>query len=158
MNYTTISSAFLLAASLSTSLAAQTIEVKDAWVRATVQGQKATGAFMTLTAKNGASLVGVSTPVAAVAQVHEMKMEGEVMKMRAMPNGLILPAGQSVTLNPGGYHVMLMDIKLPLKANTTIPLTLIFKDNKGVESKTELKVPVAQSAPTNTMPAEHKHH
>ena len=158
MNYAIISSAFLLAASLSTSLAAQTIEVKDAWVRATVQGQKATGAFMTLTAKSGASLVGVSTPVATVAEVHEMKMEGDVMKMRAMPQGLNLPAGQSVKLNPGGYHVMLMDLKLPLKTNTTIPLTLIFKDSKGVESKTELKVPVSQSAPANAMPADHKHH
>ncbi len=131
MNYTTITSAFLLAASLSTSLAAQTLDVRDAWVRATVQGQKATGAFMTLTAKNDGRLVGLSTPVASVAEVHEMKMEGEVMKMRAMPDGLNLPAGKSVTLNPGGYHLMLMDIKLPLKANYTSPLTLIFKDVKG---------------------------
>lgn len=158
MNYATLAHAFLLTAMVSTSLAAQTVEIKDAWVRATVQGQKATGAFMTLTAKNGASLIGVSTPVAAVAEVHEMKMEGDVMKMRAVAQGLKLPAGQPVKLNPGGYHLMLMDLKLPLKANTTIPLTLIFKDSKGVESKTELKVPVSQSAPSNAMPAEHKHH
>ncbi len=158
MNYATISSAFLLAVSLSSSLAAQTVEVKNAWVRATVQGQKATGAFMTLTAKSGASLVGVSTPVANVAEVHEMKIEGDVMKMRAMPKGLNLPAGQSIALNPGGYHLMLMDLKLPLKADTTIPLTLIFRDSKGVESKTELRVPVSRSAPSNAMSAEHKHH
>ena len=158
MNYAIISSAFLLTASMATSLAAQTLDVKNAWVRATVQGQKATGAFMTLTAKNDGRLVGLSTPVASVAEVHEMKMEGEVMKMRAMPDGLNLPAGKSVKLNPGGYHLMLMDIKLPLKANTTIPLTLIFKDLKGVEFKTELKVPVLTSAPAKTMPSEHKHH
>jgi len=58
-----------------------------------------------------------------------------------------------VELKPGGYHVMLMDLKAPLKKDTTIPLTLVFKDAKGVESKTELKVPVNAAAPM----AEHKH-
>jgi len=63
----------------------------------------ATGAFMTLTAKDGAQLVGASSPVAGVAQVHEMKMEGGVMKMAAVQGGLELPAGKAVQLKPGGY-------------------------------------------------------
>jgi copper(I)-binding protein len=137
----------LLAGGLSCSLMAQTVAVSNAWARATVQGQKATGAFMTLTAKNGGKLVGVSSPVAGVAEVHEMKMDGNVMTMRAVAGGLELPAGKAVELKPGGYHVMLMDLKLPLQKDTTIPVTLVFKDAKGVESKTELKLPVSQTPP-----------
>jgi copper(I)-binding protein len=126
---------------------AQTVEIKGAWARATVQGQKATGAFMQLTAKDKAQLVSVSSPVAGVAEVHEMKMNGDVMQMRAVQGGLELPAGKAVELKPGGYHVMLMDLKTPLVKDTTVPLTLVFKDSKGVEFKTELKLPVSTVAP-----------
>ena len=122
---------------------AQTVEVKDAWVRTSVQGQTATGAFMKITAKDNAKLVAASTPVAGVTEVHEMKMDGDVMKMRAVEGGLELPAGKTVELKPGGYHVMLMDLKAALPKDSTIPLTLVFKDAKGVESKVELKVPVS---------------
>ncbi len=126
---------------------AQTAEVKDAWVRTSVQGQKATGAFMKITARDGAKLVGVSSPAAGVAQVHEMKMEGNIMKMQFVPGGLDIPAGKTVELKPGGYHVMLMDLKAALQKDSTVPLTLTFKDAKGIESKVELKVPVATTAP-----------
>lgn len=129
------------------TLYAQTVEVKDAWVRTTVPGQKATGAFMKVTAKDGAKLVGASSPVAGVTEVHEMKMEGDVMKMRAVAGGLDLPAGKTVELKPGAYHVMLMDLKAPLAKDSTVPLTLVFKDAKGVESKVELKLQVAAVAP-----------
>jgi copper(I)-binding protein len=136
---------------------AQTVEVRDAWVRTTVQGQKGTGAFMKLTAPNGATLVSASTPVAGVAEVHEMKMEGDVMRMRALP-GLELPAGKTVELTPGGFHVMLMDLKTTLPKDSTVPLTLVFKDAKGVQSKVELKVPVATAAPGGGAAAgAHKH-
>jgi len=138
--------AILLALS-SSALYAQTVDVKDAWARATVPGQKATGAFMKITAKDGAKLVSVTSPVAGVAEVHEMKMDGDVMKMRAVAGGLDLPAGKAVELKPGGYHVMLMDLKAPLQKDTTIAVTLVFKDAKGVETKTELNVPVAMAAP-----------
>jgi copper(I)-binding protein len=122
------------------------VDVKDAWVRSTVPGQMGTGAFMKITAKEGTKLVGVSSPVAGVGEVHEMKMEGDVMKMRAMPV-LDLPAGKTVELKPGGYHVMLMDLKQPLLKDSKVPLTLRFKDAKGVESKLELSVPVSAVAP-----------
>jgi len=138
--------AILLALS-SGALYAQTVDVKDAWARATVPGQKATGAFMKITAKDGAKLVSVSSPVAGVSEVHEMKMDGDVMKMRAVAGGLDLPAGKAVELKPGGYHVMLMDLKAPLQKDTTIAVTLVFKDAKGVETRTELTVPVAMAAP-----------
>ena len=130
------------------------VEVKDAWVRSTVPGQKGTGAFMKITAKDGAKLVGVSSPVAGVGEVHEMTMEGDVMKMRALPS-LDLPAGKVVELKSGGYHVMLMDLKQPLTKDSKVPLTLLFKDAKGVDSKLELIVPVGTAAPN--APASHKH-
>ena len=122
------------------------VAVDGAWARATVQGQKATGAFMRLTAKDGARLVRAESPAAGVVEVHEMKMEGNVMKMRALP-GLDLPAGQAVELKPGGYHVMLMDLKAPLAKGASVPLTLVFQDAKGVQSQQQVQVPVAASAP-----------
>jgi hypothetical protein len=84
--------------------------------------------------------------VAGVTEVHEMKMEGDVMKMRAVP-ALDLPAGKTVELKPGGYHVMLLDLKAPLPKDGTVPLTLVFKDAQGVESRVELKLPVSMAAP-----------
>lgn len=145
----------LIAALVCGTAYAQTVEVKDAWVRTTVQGQKATGAFMKITAKEGAQLVAASSPVAGVTEVHEMKMDGNIMKMRAVPV-LDIPAGQTVELKSGGYHVMLMDLKAPLLKDSTVPLTLVFKDAKGVEEKVELSVPVATVAPgakASNMPA-----
>ena len=125
---------------------AQDVDVKDAWVRTSVQGQSATGAFMTLIAKKDTRLVGIITPVAGVAEVHEMKMDGGVMKMRVVEGGLALPAGKPVQLNSGGYHVMLMDLKAALPKGSTVPLTLVLKNAKGIESRVELKLPVATSA------------
>lgn len=144
MKFVAITAALLC---LSGHLYAQNVDVKDAWVRTSVQGQKATGAFMKITAKEGSTLVSVATPVAGVAEVHEMKMDGDVMRMRALPNGLALPAGKTVALTPGGYHVMLMDLKAALPKDSTIPLTLTFKNAKGEQSQVELKVPVATTAP-----------
>lgn len=130
---------------------AQTVKVEDAWIRTSVQGQSATGAFMKLTARENTRLVSVSSPVAGVAELHEMKLENDVMKMRALSGGLELPAGRTVELKPGGYHVMLMDLKAALPKDSTVPMTLVFKDAKGVESRLEIKLPVA------TAMAAHKH-
>lgn len=130
----------------SASLYAQTVEVQGAWARATVPGQTASGAFMKITAKEGAQLVGADSTAAEVVEVHEMRLEGNVMRMRAAPV-IELPAGQTVELKPGGYHVMLMDLKAPLKAGSQLPLTLTFKDAKGVESKVRLQVPVRTGVP-----------
>ena len=126
---------------------AQSITVADAWIRATQPGQKATGAFMKLTSKDGSKLVAVATPVAGVAEVHEMKMENGVMTMRAVAGGLELPAGKAVELAPGGYHLMLMDLKNNLAAGSTAAVTLTLKNAKGEQSKLELKVPVLAKAP-----------
>lgn len=160
MKFKNIAALLALAAGVAS---AQTVEVRDAWVRAAVPGQSGTGAFMSLTAKDGAKLVGVSSPVAGVAEVHEMKMDNDVMRMRAVP-ALDLPAGKTVALKPGGYHVMLMELKQALPQGSTVPLTLTLRDAKGRESKVEMKLPVAASAPGAAMPAsgkpaamDHKH-
>lgn len=137
----------LLALLLTGTACAQALNVQNAWARATVQGQKATGVFMQITAPAATTLVGVTTPVAGLAEVHEMKMEGDVMRMRPLPQGLELPAGTTVQLKPGGYHLMLMDLKVPLQKDSTIPLTLSLKDSKGVQSTQELRIPVLVSAP-----------
>lgn len=118
------------------------VKAEGAWVRASVQGQGASGAFMTLTASEPVTLVGVASPVAGIAEVHEMRMEGDVMRMRAASTLPLVP-GKKLELKPGGYHVMLMDLKKPLKAGTSVPLTLQFRNAKGESSKLELQVPVA---------------
>ena len=159
---TLLHTAAIVAALLAVPAWAQTaaVKVEGAWARASVQGQKATGAFMRLTAKDGARLVRAESPAAGLAEVHEMKMEGDIMKMRAVP-ALDLPAGKTVELKPGGYHVMLLDLKAPLAKDSTVPLTLVFQDAKGVESKLKLTVPVGTSAPggatAGSMMDGHKH-
>lgn len=130
---------------------AQAVEVQSAWARSTVPGQKAGGVFMKLEAKQALRLVAATSPVAAFGEVHEMRMEDGVMKMRPLKDGLELPAGKAVELKPGGYHVMLMDLKAPLQKDTNIPLTLVFVDAKGVESRKEISVPVSAMMPMSGM-------
>jgi periplasmic copper chaperone A len=142
---------------------AQNVKVEGAWVRVAVQGQSGTGGFMRLTADQDMKLVGVTTPAASVAEVHEMKMEGDVMKMRPIEY-LDLPAGKTVELKSGGHHLMLMDLKQALPNNSSVPLTLLFKDKAGKDVKLELKVPVSTRGPgamasgTDNAPhGQHKH-
>ena len=132
------------------------VQVEGAWARASVQGQKGTGAFMRLTAKDGARLVRAESPAAGVAEVHEMKMDGDVMKMRAVP-ALELPAGKTVELKPGSYHIMLLDLKAPLAKGSAVPLTLVFQDAQGTESRLDLSLPVAAAAPGGAPAQGHSH-
>lgn len=144
----------LACAAVSAQTSAQTVEVRDAWVRSTVPGQKGSGAFMSIWSKDGAQLVGASSPLAGVVEVHEMKMKGDIMTMRVV-SVLELPAGQTVQLKPGGYHFMLMDLKQPLPKGSKLPLTLRLKDAHGIESKLELVLPASLAAPvadTSAMP------
>jgi copper(I)-binding protein len=104
--------------------------VKDAWIRSTVPQQKATGLFAEIVSAQGGKLVSVSTPAAGLVEIHEMKMDGDVMRMRAI-DGLALPAGKPVMLAPGGYHVMLMDLKQPLAAGAQVPVTLVVEGAGG---------------------------
>ena len=122
-------------------------------MRATVAQQKATGAFMRITAPADSRVLQVQSPVAGVAEIHEMKMEGDVMRMRAV-SALPLPAGQAVELKPGGYHVMLMDLKQAMTPGDTVPVTLVVEGKDGKKETLELKVPVRPLGAA----ASHDHH
>ena len=113
------------------ALAMAQVTVKDPWIRATVPEQKTTGAFMQLTSGSDTRLIEARSAVAKTVEVHEMKMDGNIMKMNAVP-ALDLPAGKTVELKPGSYHVMLVDLKGQVKAGDSVPLTLVFegKDKK----------------------------
>ncbi|RSZ32779.1 copper chaperone PCu(A)C [Variovorax sp. 553] len=134
-----------------------TVDVRDGWVRQSVPGQSGTGAFMKLTSPTGAKLVSISTPAAGVAEVHEMKMEGDTMKMRELAGGLDLPAGQTVELKPGGYHVMMMDLKGALAKGATVPMTLKFEDAKGAKTSLDVTLPVGTPEGADAAGAAHQH-
>ncbi|KQP37348.1 copper chaperone PCu(A)C [Pseudorhodoferax sp. Leaf274] len=133
------------------------VDVKNAWARPSVPGQSGTGAFMQLSAPQGLRLVGVATPLAGVAELHEMQMDGGTMRMRELKDGLALPARQTVELKPGGYHLMLMDLKQPLTKGTQLPLTLRFVDARGVASQREVQVPVDVPQGAAAAAKEHVH-
>lgn len=140
------------------------VSVKDVWVRATVPQQKATSAFMQLSAPVDSRLVSVATPLTPVAEVHEMRMEDGVMRMRRT-TALELPAGKTVELTPGGYHVMLMDLKQQVKTGDTVPLTLVFEGRDGRRETRQVMAPVRALATTTApggpaahgAPGDHKH-
>jgi periplasmic copper chaperone A len=102
---------------------AEGVEVTGAWARATLPGQKVAGVFMDIRSDAAAKLVGVESPVAASAEVHEMRNEDMVMRMRKV-GALDLPAGKEVKLAPGGYHVMLFELRQPLAPGDKVKLTL----------------------------------
>lgn len=143
--------ASLLALSASAALAQ--VEVKDAWVRATVPQQKITGAFMQLNAKQDARLVEVRSPAAGSAEIHEMSMENNIMKMRAV-SGVDLPAGKPVDLKPGGYHIMLINLKQQIKDGDLVPLTLVVEGKDKKRQTIELQVP---ARPLNAAAGAMKH-
>ncbi len=118
---------------------AQSVEVKEAWIRGTVPAQKASGAYMNLTSKTPARLVAVESPAAKNSEIHNMTMEKGVMKMFPV-EGIELPAGTTVKLAPGGYHIMLFELKQQLKAGERVPLKLTFEMQD--KSRQTLEVPV----------------
>ncbi len=148
----------ILACLLAAPAWAHTVAVSGAWVRGTVAGQTATGAFLELKASEAAVLLGVASPVAKVIEVHEMVMEKDVMRMRAIPK-LDLPAGKTVELKPGGYHIMLMGLVKPLKKGDTVPLTLKIEGRDKKPITVEVKAEVRDQAPPMMMEGhEHMHH
>jgi hypothetical protein len=126
---------------LAAQLACAQTTVKEPWVRGTVAQQKATGAFMQLTSAQGGKLVSARSPVAGVVEIHQMAMEGDMMKMRAVAS-IDLPAGKGVDLKPGGYHVMLLDLKQQMKDGDSVPITLVIVGKDGKRETLEIKAPV----------------
>jgi copper(I)-binding protein len=114
---------------LAWQVSAQT-QVSDAWVRATVAGQHSTGAFMTLQADTDSKLLSVQSPIAKTVQIHEMSMKDDVMRMGQVES-VALPAGKPVSLDPNGYHVMMMDLTGAVAEGSQVPLTLTVENAKG---------------------------
>jgi copper(I)-binding protein len=129
------------------------VTVADAWVRATVPQQKATGMFASVTSVKGGKVVSALSPVAEVVEIHEMAMDNNVMRMRAIP-ALDLPAGKAVELKPGGFHVMLMGLKQQVKEGDTVPVTLVFEGADGKRESVEVK---ATARATNSAGGGHRH-
>jgi copper(I)-binding protein len=135
--YTLALAALLLAASGMAQVKLQ-VKVQDAWVRSTVASQKVAGAFMQLTAMKDAKLVEVRSPIAGRVEIHEMVMEQDTMKMRAV-SSVELPQGKAVALGSGGYHVMLMELKQPVNAGDVVPLTLVFEGRDGARESMDIQ-------------------
>ena len=122
------------------------VTVQGAWARPTVKGQDSTGAYMTLTAREPLTLLGAESPAANIIEIHEMKMVGDVMKMRAADT-LPLARDKPLQLAPGGFHFMLMDLKAPFQAGSKFPMTLRFQDAAGKVRTLPVQVAVSMTPP-----------
>jgi copper(I)-binding protein len=136
----------LVACSTACAQPAAPVAVEGAWARSAIPQQGSTGAYMTLTAREPLTLVGAETPAAGIVEIHEMRMEGDVMKMRAADTLPLVP-DKPLELKPGGFHFMLMDLQTVFKAGSQIRMTLRFVDAKGAPKKVAVSVPVAAAAP-----------
>ena len=136
MKKATLATALLISAACLPAWAA-TVSVTDAWARATMPGQKVSGAYMQIRSDADARLVSASSPAVPRVEVHEMKMDGDVMRMRELKS-LDLPKGKAVSLEPGGYHIMLMNLNKPIAAGDVIPLMLVVESG-GKQQTVEVK-------------------
>lgn len=120
--------------------------IAGGFTRATLPNAPVGGGYVTITNTGSEAdrLVGAASPVAGVTQIHEMKMEGDLMKMNEVPEGVEIPAGATVTLKPGGLHIMFMQLQQPLVEGTTVPLTLTFEKAGSVEVELSVESPAAK--------------
>jgi hypothetical protein len=122
------------------------VTVERAWAQTTVPNQASSGAFMHITALRDVRLTGARSPVAGVVELHDMRIDSGIMRMHPV-HELPIKVGQSIELKSGGYHLMMMDLKRPLKAADTVALTLEFKATDGSVSGVEVKAVAAFAQP-----------
>ena len=132
-----------------------TVQVSDAVCRPTPVGRQTTGCYLTLTAATADRLASVASPDSNLVQIHESRIESNMMMMRELREGLALPAGQAVTLEPGGTHLMLLGVKQPLVAGDTVALTLTFASSPPLEVTAPIGQPVTSDAAHAAAPAAH---
>ncbi|MDP1765492.1 MAG: copper chaperone PCu(A)C [Methylotenera sp.] len=137
-----ISTAFACTADTSSE---DLITIQGAWVRPTNPGQAVGAAYMTLTSKEDVSLVSVEADISKNVEIHSMSMENGVMKMRMLET-LPLKAGVPYKLAPGGFHLMLFDLKKPLAVDEQVDFVLTFKKNNNVTFKQTIKASVQNPA------------
>ncbi|HSJ81235.1 MAG TPA: copper chaperone PCu(A)C [Thiobacillus sp.] len=139
----------LLAGAATLPAWAANVSVTDAWARATMPGQKVSGAYMQIRSDADARLVSASSTAVPRVEVHEMKMDGDVMRMREV-KAIDLPKGKTVSLEPGGFHIMLMNLPKPIAAGEVIPLTLVVESGgkqQTLEVKAEARAPMGGAMP-----------
>lgn len=141
---------------------AVTVTVSNAWARATVPGQQVAGAYLEISSIESAALVGANSPVAKKVEIHVMSMQAGMMSMRQIDR-LELPAGKSVTLAPGGYHLMLTRLKQPLKKGDSVPLRLTIQGKNKARSVVKINAAVRGITDTDAdtdanAPPAHSHH
>jgi copper(I)-binding protein len=144
----------LLASAASLPVCAANVSVTDAWARATMPGQKVSGAYLQIRSDADARLISASSPAVPRVELHEMKMDGDVMRMREV-EAIELPKGKTVSLEPGGFHIMLMNLPKPIAAGEVIPLVLTVESGgkrQAVEVKAEAR------APGGSPMSNHMHH
>lgn len=124
-----------------------TVAVTEAWSRATTGAAQTAAIYVTVTASEPDRLTGAATPVAAMAELHQSRMEGGVMEMRAVPGGLPVAPGTPIHMAPGGYHLMLMGLKQPLTIGDHIPVTLTFEHAGAVTTDAVVAGPGASAPP-----------
>jgi len=125
------------------------IEIRQPWTRATPPTAQAGGGFLVLT-NTGTTpdrLIAVKSPAADKVEIHEMKMDGNVMRMRAVDKGIEIPPGGTVELKPGGFHIMFMGLKEPFAKGAKVPLTLVFEKAGSVDTELSVEAMGAASAP-----------
>ncbi len=134
MRHVVLTAAALLGLAVALPAHAQspTVEVTEAWARATTSSARSGGAFLTLKATGAADrVVSASSPVAEKVELHETIRDGNVMRMREVPQ-LLVPAGEKVVLQPGGQHIMLIGLKKPLNRGESFPVTITFEKAPAV--------------------------
>jgi copper(I)-binding protein len=146
---------FACALTLAASTAMAKVTVSEPWIRATVAQQPTAGAYMQLHSSANARLVSVQSPLGAKVEVHEMSMQDNIMRMRQV-DGLALPAGKTVELKPGAYHLMMTGLKHELKAGDHVPMTLTIEQD-GKRETLSLDVPVRALTGKAMQQSAHEH-
>lgn len=122
------------------------VEITNAWARPTVPGQAVGGAYFDVRSTRGATLVEVRSDVADAVQVHEMSRDGDIMRMRELKT-LALPAGQTVHLSPGGIHLMLLELKHPLRVGEAVSLRVTLQDARRRKQTLQVSAPISANPP-----------
>jgi periplasmic copper chaperone A len=117
------------------------VTVKEAWVRATAPQQKVAAAYLQLSSVEDMRLVAARSPIAGAVEIHETRMENNMTRMRPVAS-VALPAGKAVEFKPGGYHIMMMELKGPLKDGERVPLTLVVTAKDGKHENVEVEAVV----------------
>lgn len=141
-----LSAMFIASILISACSKQDSIEIKNQWVRASNDGQDVSAAYMTIVSNEDTSLIAIDSDVADVIEIHSMSMENGVMKMR-MLDTLDLIADKPTELSPGGFHLMLFDLKKPLTAGKEAHFTLHFKNKAGQEKTISVTSPIKAEAP-----------